>query len=165
VSRRLPERRRHDRDTPRLAREEERPLVSPWVRWVVALLVACHGLVYLNAARGVLPVFDGWNGRSWLVGPALSTEALKRISVALWAVAGAGSIAAAAAFAFAFSAPGVWRPLAGAASAVGVASFLVLWDGRPKRLVAQGAIGLLLSLLVLVAALAWDCRFCSAFVP
>jgi hypothetical protein len=33
-----------------------------------ALLIGVHGVVFVNAARRVLPVFDGWKGRSWLLG-------------------------------------------------------------------------------------------------
>ncbi len=127
--------------------------MRPWLRYLVALLVAMHGFVYLNAARGVLPVFQAWKGTSWLLGDALSADALKRLSLALWAVAGVGTIAAA--IAFAFSGPAAWRPLAVAASAVGVASFLVFWDGRAERLVDEGAIGAVLSLVILVAAIAF----------
>ncbi len=127
--------------------------MRPWLRYLIALVVALHGFVYLNAARGVLPVLQAWKGTSWLLGSALSAAALKRLSIALWAVGGVGTIAAA--IAFAFAGPAAWRPLAIAASAVAIASFLVFWDGRAERLVDEGAIGAVLSLVILLAAIAF----------
>jgi hypothetical protein len=49
----------------------------------------------------------------------------------------------------------VWRPLAIAASAVAVLSFLVFWDGRFESLFAQGAVGMGVSLVLLLAAVAF----------
>lgn len=129
--------------------------MTSWVRYLIAVVVAGHGLVYLNAARGVLPVFDGWRGRSLLLGGAVTGGALRRLDVVLWTGSGAGLVAAALAVAFAPTAHAVWRPLAAAASAVAVLSFFTFWDGRRESLLAQGAIGMALSLLILLAALAF----------
>jgi hypothetical protein len=128
--------------------------MGAWVRYVVALLVVVHGLVYVNAARGVLPVFDGWSGTSWLLGDAVGAEALRRLALALWVVAGLGLVATGAAIGFALPGAAAWRVVAIVASAVGVLSFFVFWDGRADRLVAEGVLGMLASLAVLAAALA-----------
>lgn len=125
--------------------------MKPWVRYLIALLVAAHGLVYLNGARGVLPIFEGWKGSSWLLGSAVTGEALKRLCLVMWAVAGIGVVATS--IAFAFWGQTVWRPLAIVASAVAVVSFFLFWDGQIRRAVAQGIIGAIISLLMLVAAI------------
>ena len=127
--------------------------MSSWVRYLIAAVVAAHGFVYLNAARGVLPVFEGWRGSSWLLGSAVTGDALKKLCLALWAVAGIGIVATGIAFAFAFSAQAVWRPLAIAASAVGILGFFAFWDGRLERLLAQGVIGVVLSTIILAGAI------------
>ncbi len=129
--------------------------MKPWIRYVIAAVVAAHGLVYLNAARGVLPVFEGWKGRAWLLGDAITGDSLKRLCQGMWAVAGIGVIATGVALAFAFSAQAVWRPLAIVASTVAILSFLVFWDGQVRRLFEQGVIGVVLSLLILLGALAF----------
>lgn len=67
--------------------------MSSWLRYLIAALVAAHGFVYLNAARGVLPVFEEWKGSSWLLGNAVTGDALRKLCLALWAVAGSGIIA------------------------------------------------------------------------
>jgi hypothetical protein len=125
--------------------------MSNWVRYVIAAVVAAHGLVYLNAARGVLPVFEGWKGRSWLFGSAVTGDPLRKLCLGLWALAGVGLIASG--IAFAFSVPTVWYPLVIAASVVGILGFLAFWDGRPERLLAQGVIGVVLSAAILAAAI------------
>lgn len=139
---------------------------TPWMRWLVALLVAAHGFVYLSAARGVLPIFEGWRGTSWLLGRAVTGEALKQLSLVLWAVAGVGIIAAGVAMGFAPDATGLWRTLAAAASAVGIASFFVFWDGQVSRLFEQGVLGVAISLAILASAIAWSgVRIPPALVP
>lgn len=141
-------------------------MATPGIRWLAALLVAAHGLVYLNASRGVLPVFDGWRGRSWLLGPAVTETALKHVCVALWAVAGVAILATGVAIGLAPETPAVWRTLAVAGSAVGVASFLLFWDGQVERLFAQGVVGMAISLAMLAIALGWDAHgIPAALVP
>lgn len=127
--------------------------MNAWVRYLIAAVIAAHGFVYLNAARGVLPIFDGWKGSSWLLGSAVTGEALRRLCLLLWALAGIGIIATGMAFAFAFSAQPVWRPLAIGASAVGILGFFAFWDGQGPRLLHQGVIGAGISLLMLVGAI------------
>lgn len=129
--------------------------MKPWVRYAIAFVIAGHGLVYFNAARGVLPVFDGWRERSWLLGGAVTGLALRRLAVVLWTGSGLGLMGTAAVLAFAPEAEEAWRPLAAASSAVAVLGFFVFWDGRPALLVAQGAIGMVLSLAILLAALVY----------
>jgi len=101
----------------------------------------------------VLPVYQGWKGTSWLLGSAVTGDALRKLCVVLWAVAGLGLLAAGIALAFASSSQSAWRPLAIGASAVGILSFLAFWDGQGRRLFEEGAVGAVLSLALLVAAL------------
>lgn len=127
--------------------------MNPWFRYALAVVIAIHGFVYINAARGVLPIYEGWQGRSWLLGDAVTGEALKRLAVTLWAIGGIGLVATALFIAFAPSAQLAWRPLAVIACAIGILSFFVFWDGQSQHLVAQGGVGVVVSLIVLLAAL------------
>jgi hypothetical protein len=64
-------------------------------------------------------------------------------------------LASAIAMALAPQAPGWWRPLAITAGGLGIVAFLVFWDGQARLLLDEGAIGALLSLVLIVGALAW----------
>lgn len=127
--------------------------MKPWMRYAIAAFVVAHGFVYLKAARSVLPVFEGWSGRSWLLGGAVTGDALTKLCLALWAVAGIGIVATGIALAFAFFAQALWRPLAIAVSAAGILGFFAFWDGRMERLLAQGVIGAVLSTVILAGAI------------
>lgn len=133
--------------------------MKPWIRYAVALVIAIHGFVYLNAARGVLPIFEGWKGRSWLLGSAITGEALKRLASGLFVIAGLGIIATGIAIGVAASTQGVWRPLAIVASSASILSFFVFWGGRIDRLVAEGVIGMIVSLILLLSAIAFPNAF------
>jgi hypothetical protein len=95
----------------------------------------------------------GWKARSWLLRSTITGEKLKTLSRILWAIAGIGSIAAGIAIAFASSAQELWRPLAIVGSLVGMLGFAVFWDGQVKRSVNQGALGLVIDLIILLSAI------------
>jgi hypothetical protein len=129
--------------------------MKPWLRYLIAAVVAGHGFIYLNFSLGRLPAaLEGWRGISWVLGDAVTGDRLKRLALALHAVAGIGILASGIAMAFAPAAPRLWRPLAVAGSAVAILAFAAFWDGRAPRLVQQGAIGAVLSLLLLLGAIA-----------
>lgn len=134
--------------------------MTSWLRYLIALLVASHGLVYINLARGVLPgVFEGWRGSSWLLGSAITGGRLETLVLALHVTAGIVILACAVAIAFVPSAPSWWRSLAIAGAGIGIVSFSIFWDGQTQRLVTQGAIGAGISLILLVSAIAFPQAF------
>jgi len=95
-----------------------------------------------------------WQGRSRLLGGAVSGDRLNTLVRALHLVAGAAILSCAAAIAVAPSAPGWWRPLAIVGAAIGLGAFVVFYDGQARLLVVEGAIGAVASLILLVTAIA-----------
>ena len=127
--------------------------MSPWLRYLIGFVVACHGFVYVLLLF-VPEVFEGWRGRSWLARDALTGERLKTLLTALHVGAGILLLASGAAIGLAAWLPGWWRPLAILGSVVGIVAFALFWDGQTRRVVEEGGIGAALSLLVLVIAIA-----------
>lgn len=124
------------------------------VRYLAGAFVALHGLVYLATPLTGLSerVFQGWTGTSILLGSALGSDVLRSLSAWFWILAGVGLMAAGGAIVFTSFVPGVWRPLAIGAAVVGVASFLIFWDGQIALFVNQGGIGLVISVVIAAAA-------------
>ena len=131
--------------------------MEPWIRYLVALVVGFHGLVYLIAPRWT--EWGSWTGSSAVLGGAVTGDSLKALTGGLWAIAGVGFLGAAVTIALAPWVPSLWRPLAVGAGLIGVLSFVVFWDGQVQLLVDEGAIGLVLSLAVLLGAAAFPQAF------
>ncbi len=127
--------------------------MDPWIRYLIALFVGFHGLVYLIAPYWVK--WSTWGGTSALMGSILTGDSLKMLSSSLWLVAGIGLLGTAAAIAFEPSIPALWRPLAIGAGLVGVLSFAVFWDGQVNLLVDEGVVGMILSIVILSGAAAF----------
>ncbi len=117
---------------------------------MAGLFIAAHGLVYLATPLTTLSqtVFQGWKGSSALLGSSLGADALKSVTTWMWIVAGVGLVAAAITIIFTSLLPGAWRPLAISASLIGVASFIVFYDGQTQLFVNQGGVGLVISLAI-----------------
>lgn len=130
--------------------------MAPWLRYLIAFVVFCHGFIYLR----VLPqALRAWGGRSWLLDGALTQERLKALVVALHVIAGIATLACALAIGLAPSVPGWWRPLAMVGGAVGIAAFAVFWSGRTELLMQEGGIGAIVSLILLLSAVAFPGAF------
>jgi hypothetical protein len=129
-------------------------LVSPWMRYLLGVLVFCHGFVYVRIGAVLPGPVSEWRGRSWLLGSAVTGDALTAVVVGLHVLAGIATIACAAAIGFAPALAGWWRPLALVGGAIGIAAFMAFWDGQVRLLLQEGAIGAAISLLLLLGALA-----------
>lgn len=132
-----------------------------WLRYIISLFIAMHGLVYLVAPFTPMApgISKGWKGSSAAFGTILGRDTLKSLTTWLWVLAGIGLLAAAAAIAFTSFVPGLWRPFAVIASLLGVASFVVFYDGQATLFVNQGGIGLIISLAIAAGALAFPQAF------
>lgn len=130
--------------------------MTPWLRYLIAFVVFCHGFIYLRFLPDAL---KAWGGRSWLLGGTLTHNRLKALVLALHVIAGSATLAAGVAIGWASSAPGWWRPLAIVGAAAGIAGFAVFWDGETERLVREGGIGAVVSLILLVSAIAFPRAF------
>ncbi len=137
--------------------ERDKETMEPWVRYLVALVVGFHGLVYVIAPFWMK--WGGWKGSSILLGSAITGDSLKTLTGGLWLVAGIGLLGAAVTIALAPWIPSLWRPIAIGASLVGVLSFAVFWDGQVQLLVDEGAIGMVLSLSILSGAASFPQAF------
>ncbi len=127
--------------------------MNPWLRYLIAVVVVCHGSIYIPLLF-VPDMLKGWRGRSWLLGRALTGDGLKALLVALHVGAGILILASGAAMGFAAWVPGWWRAPAIVGAALGLAGFAVFWDGQTRRVVEEGGIGAAISLLLLVGAIA-----------
>jgi len=128
--------------------------MTAWLRYLIAFVVGCHGFTHVPFGLLVPARLIEWQGRSRLLGGAVSGDRLNTLVRALHLVAGAAILSCAAAIAVAPSAPGWWRPLAIVGAAIGLGAFVVFYDGQARLLVVEGAIGAVASLILLVTAIA-----------
>jgi hypothetical protein len=127
--------------------------MDTWLRYLIGFVVLGHGFIYVGVGWLLPEAVKDWQGRSWLLGSTIADSWLDAVVVTLHVVAGMVTMACAVAIAFAPAYPGWWRPLAIAAGIIGLAAFAVFWDGQARLLVEEGAIGALVSLILLGAAL------------
>ncbi len=129
-------------------------------QYLIALVVFFHGVVYLNGGLGRLKgIYEGWKGSSVLLRKTITGDKLMRLTRALWAIAGIGTILTGIVIALASTFHGLWQPVAIVASAVAILSFAVSWDGQVRRSPNQGIIGMALSLIILLGAVAFPLAF------
>jgi hypothetical protein len=123
-------------------------------RYLIALVICFHGLVYVIFAL-YSPYLGslGWRGSSLLLGNSIVGQTLKMLTIDLWAVAGVGLIATGITIAFISFFRRFWRPLAIGASLVSILSLWVFWDGQQSSFSSQGGIGMIVSLAILTAAI------------
>jgi uncharacterized membrane protein YjdF len=93
------------------------------------------------------------------LGGALTHDRLRALVLALHVIAGIATLACAVAIGFAPSVPGWWRPLAMGGGAAGIAVFAAFWDGQTQLLFQEGAIGAVVSLILLASAIAFPQAF------
>ncbi|MCL5067891.1 MAG: hypothetical protein M1368_06020 [Thaumarchaeota archaeon] len=128
-----------------------------WLRYLIALVIGFHGLVYLISPFWV--TFQEWKGVSLLLGGTVSTQSLKAISTGLWVVAGISLLGAALTIALAPLVPGWWRPIAIMGGLAGAVSFAVFWDGQMQQFTNQGGVGMIISLVIVGSAVAFAHAF------
>jgi hypothetical protein len=133
--------------------------MTPWLRYLIAFVVGCHGFIYVRIGPVIAGTVKEWRGSSWLLGSAVTDGRLKALVIALNVIAGITTLACAVAIGFAPSLPGWWRPLAIGGGAVGIAAFAVFWDGQTQLLFQEGAVGAVISLILLVSAMAFPLAF------
>lgn len=131
----------------------------PWLQYLIAFLVVCHGFVYLRIMVTAPNQLQGWNGSSWISGGALSGDRLKALLLVLHAAAGVLILACGVTIGLAASFPGWWRPLGIVGAGLGLAGFAVFLDGQPQLVVQEGGIGAGISAILLVSAIAFAGAF------
>jgi hypothetical protein len=133
--------------------------MKPWVQYLIAFLVFCHGFVYVRIGSALPAPVKGWNGHSWLLGDAISNSQVIKLVVPLHVIAGIAILACAIAIGMPSLLPGWWRPLAVVGAVLGVVAFAVFWYGQSRLLFDEGGFGALISLILLVAAIAFPTAF------
>jgi hypothetical protein len=133
--------------------------MTPWVQYAIAFVVFCHGFVYVRIGSVLPGPIPEWEGNSWLLGNAVVGHRLTTLIVGLHIIAGIGTLATAVAIGLAPQFPGWWRPLAIGSAALGIVAFAVFWDGQAQFLFQEGAIGAVISLTLLVSAMAFPEAF------
>lgn len=138
--------------------------MKDWLRYVIALSVGVHGFVYLRVEQFVPSQLNARQG-SMLLSGVLGSDGARPLVAALDVATGVTVIACAVAIAAARSAPGWWRPLAIASALLGLVAFAVFFDGQVDLLFEEGAIGAVISLVLLVGAIALGRAACGVNVP
>lgn len=128
--------------------------MAPWLRYLIAFVVFAHGFVYVRIGSVLPGPITAWRGRSWLLSDAVTGDQLRRVVISLHVTAGIALLACAVAIALAPSLPGWWRPLAITGAAIGVVAFTVFWDGQTRLLFEEGVTGAVVSLVLLIGAIA-----------
>jgi hypothetical protein len=93
-----------------------------------------------------------WKGSSWLLGSLVTDDQLRSLVVGLHVTAGIATIACAVAIGLTGTFPGWWRPLAIIGGLFGLTAFGIFWDGQARLLFDEGAVGAVVSLILLVVA-------------
>ena len=133
--------------------------MKPWMQYLIAFVVFCHGFVYVRIGSMLPAPVEGWKGRSWLLGDAISNPQLTTLTVWLHVIAGIAMLACAVAIGAPSLLPGWWRPLAIVGAVLGFVAFAVFWDGQIRLLFEEGGLGVLISLVVLIGAIAFPTAF------
>jgi hypothetical protein len=133
--------------------------MTPWLRYLIAFVIGCHGFIYVRIGSALPGPIKEWRGSSWLLGSAVTDDQLRALVVGLHVLAGLATLACAAAIGFAPSFPGWWRSPAIGGAVVGLTAFAVFWDGQTQFLFQEGAIGAVISLTLLVTAIALPLAF------
>lgn len=134
-------------------------VMKPWVQYTIAFIVFCHGFVYVRVGSMLPASVGGWTGHSWLLGDAISNPQLTKLIVPLHVIAGIAMLMCAIAIGMPSLLPGWWQPLAIAGAVFGIVAFAVFWDGQTRLLFDEGAFGALISLIILVGAIAFPTAF------
>ena len=131
----------------------------PWLRYLIAFVVACHSLVYILYGFMIPSKIKEWRGTSLVLGSSVKGDRLKKLMLTLHVAAGIGTIACAIAIAIAPLASGLWPPLAIIGASIGIIGFIMFWDGQVKYLVQEGLIGASISLVILLTAVLFPVAF------
>jgi hypothetical protein len=124
-------------------------------RILFGVFVVLHGLVHLLYFGQSWRLFElqagmVWPDGSWAFSRLLGDETTRLLASISLVLAAIGFVAGGTGL---FVRQGWWRPMVMGAAALSAIVFVLLWNGKMQRLDNQGAIGILINIAVLVAAL------------
>jgi hypothetical protein len=120
----------------------------------LGIFMVLHGavhLLYAAQSRGLFELKPGstWPAGSWAFATSLGEKGTRSLAIGLCILVAAGFVLAG--LGAAFSQPW-WQPLASASALLSALLYLLLWNGRMESLDAQGGIGVLIDLAILITA-------------
>jgi len=122
---------------------------------IFGVFLMLHGLVhllYFGQSQRFFELQPGmtWPDGSWAFSRLMGDASARILAGVLLAVAAAGLIAGGAGV---LARQGWWRPAVLGAAALSALLYVLLWDGSAQQLDNKGAVGILISLAVLVVVL------------
>jgi hypothetical protein len=127
--------------------------MKPWMQYVVAFIIFCHGFIHLRIGSLLPGAVKGWKGTSWLLGDTIGGGRLNTLVVTVHVLAGILIVAASLAFALPALLPGMWVALSIGGGVLGVAAFAAFWDGQWALFLEEGGIGAVVSAVVVLLAI------------
>ncbi len=123
--------------------------------FIVGVFLVLHGLVHLlyagqSARRFELKPGMIWPDGSWAFSGPLGDEATRTLASIALILAAIGFVAGGIGV---FVSQSWWRPVVAGAAVLSCMVYILFWNGRMQNLDGQGAVGLLIDLAILVAAL------------
>ena len=121
----------------------------------IALVLILHGLVhllYLGQSRRLFELQPGmiWPDGSWAFSPIFAAGTSRTLAVLFLALAALGFVAGGAAFLAGLS---WWWPLLATTALFSSAIYILCWNGAWRCAQEQGAIGILINLVIITAVL------------
>jgi hypothetical protein len=55
--------------------------MSSWVRYLIAVIVFCHGFIYVRIGAVLPGPIKEWRGTSWLMGDAVTGDRLRTLVI------------------------------------------------------------------------------------
>ena len=125
------------------------------LQFVFGVFIVLHGLIHLlyagqSARRFELKPGMVWPAGSWAFSRLLGDEATRNLASISLVLAAMGFVAGGIGI---LASQAWWRPAVVGAAALSAVVFGLFWNGRRQNLDGQGALGLLISLAILVAVL------------
>jgi len=123
------------------------------LRLIVGVFLVLHGLVHLLYAGQSARLFElqtglVWPDGSWTFARLFGNETTRMLATVGFVLLAVGFVAGGIGLLFGLP---WWSSVAAAAAAGGVVFTILFWDGRAQMLDGKGAVGLLISLTILVA--------------
>lgn len=125
------------------------------MRYIFGIFIVLHGLVHLLYAGQSSRHFELkpgmlWPDGSWVFSRLPGNEIARNLATILLIVAAVGLIAAGIGI---FASQAWWRPVVIGATAFSSIVYVFFWNGRMQNLDAQGAVGILIDMAILLAVL------------
>ena len=126
------------------------------MRFLLGGLLVLHGLVHLLYFGQSRRLFElqpemVWPDGSWALSRLFADRSTRFLASVACALAALGFAAAGVSL---LLIQGSWRPIVVSVAAFSTVVFVILWNGRPKKLAEQGAFAVLLNAAILIAVLA-----------